>query len=1532
MFIVDSSCNQEELVRLLKERLKSLATSIFDYVVIANDIPSDQRTSRAPFLFDFVKLIPLVGVIDFDPSSERDGLYKCVTARLDDNNPHPPLQPLILHHDDCERHFTRSFNKMFRKTQVLHAAHQLPWIFANEREGELERLDESMWFCQCKGNVDIALRMMKEQFPHVVAMFLVFGESAIKEMAWLVDSVFSLFKLLQSSKSEKRLLILCDEQSTVDSLVMSCSMRHEVVRSHCVAGLPWKIVGEVITELTGTIPEADGAKFLLTSSDVITPVSRQKLSEWRSIEVLDYYESKKPVPKYRITEIRDNFYKGERVSWDNLKLNHDVKRVLAFKVKQCVQDRLNARSGQLSAGRLIKVPISITIVTILHRPGTGGSTLAKRIMWDLHQETKCRCAVISGITEKTLQHLEELQRFGEKNSHGGECLPLLLYWDGDDADQFSNLVLQLSKRLVRGVVLEVKALSYDMDEDEIEGDATFIVPTELKQAEVTGLKAIIWKLEQSQDKRNKLLQDVDRDRRLFYFGLRLFGKHYNQERLMLYVNRRLNEMSYIEQQLLQFCSFVYIYGHMSIPRSCFKDTYLSKSAEDVEHFSMRSISPSCSDLLLEIQETTDKYVYYGWRPAHRLVAEIILNEKDLVQTAIDFMSTTLQGQSYGTKYLAEVACELFSKRTYFHKGDEWYDEYDEIATDFYRHKPQQTKSSRYSLFITEVLDSNKYDVDTAVALWFTLCTFVRENPYAWQHFARFLALQIRDGDVKPFLRDYICELLSRKITANEYYSLQLIPTDDIRLGYLQGSESAKSDDSAEGDLSAKSGEGDVSDRDGFAVALECIREAHTLQPNVSAIHCTEGLIYKTKLDCYAGDVNVSTTDVEQALTITNSAFEAFKKAQSCLQKYRNWYPLVGEIQVGIKMLQILKGWSAFEKRYYTRDGLSFEAYVSGEFTEFPESLSPQHEKLLKSLVQRILHLLHSVFQHESAVHADRSTEEPIQRRWRSAVLAASELQIQFYKTLSFKREEIYADKSRWEHNPKMREMLSDAILKDSQENPFSSWNSLPSRIMKKLIDLLMPVVKQKGHKVGSSTVVMLVRACLESDLDKPPPWSDIVELIHNCCIDFPKSEWAFMFRGMIHFPFPNDQHLFVANPKLAIESFRDCELLMQKKPFQFKRARPRYFVGRNRGEYVFVPYSRVSHWGGSLERHKTEGLYLNSPEWWRSHPAWTRLARLQGIRQDARMINYKGIRIRMDRDPNPNSEGREKLWFCVGFTVQGPVAFDALDEETYANLCDAEANGEIPDFEHIIKEKMAERSAATDSNRTADNTGRQSSQNREVTAAVTSRRDVARATDSSVSPTFQNKKTIVKQKPNTSDDTPKVRSRTRQSATGRDTTTPDLPPTTRDSETAHHDDECEPSLETAIASVSASARKMTGNVSPTSAASVVTLSPKPKGDAAAFSQEVDQHAPPSGRKKLDNPEQEQSSHKLQRAFSIAGISGLSDESVRKVAAKFGAFKLRRHKKESAVLVFESPKDAESAYSGLSTAFKGRYVEVKWERS
>jgi hypothetical protein len=1569
--------DEVDTVRLLKEKLKALSTSVFNFMLFTNSIPPDMRTIRPPFPFNFLKLLPWVTVVDFDPNSESDGLYRCLTTHVEEGG--CALSPLPFHHDDCNEHFMSS-SRMLDKAHAFSAAHQLPWIFANGREGNRERVEDYwMWFFQCHSNIDFALRQTNDKFPHLVAMFLVFGDSSIQEMASLIDSVFSHFKLTQSIvASAKRLVILCDERGTAEILFDACKVPY--VRNHCVAGLTWDVVGKIVTELTYTFPQtADCDKSLLTCSGSTTQVPLKRLREWKGIEVLDCFEGERKVEKDRISIIRDNFYKGEPVSWNNLKLDHDVKRDIAKKVRECVRDRLVARSGELDEKDPTKLTVSIGVVTILHQPGTGGSTLARRVLWDVHQEVKCRCAVLDGISDNTLQYLADLQTIGEKNPR--DSLPLLLCWDGDDIDRnnFLNLVLQLSKNGVRGVIIEVKALSHkSFDESEYlseKNKKTFLVPSELREEEVIGFKQIIFQLEKDPDTKSRLLENIDIGRRLIYFGLELFGNSYNQQKLKNYVLDRLQRVSHVEQQILRFCSFVYIYGHLAIPRRCFTDILLVDAAggSDLEQF--ESLTPMCFDLLLEVTETAGRHSYFGWRPAHQLVAEVILKDQDRVRTAIDLMMTMLRGRSWAMQCLATVTCDLFCKRVYFHQGDEWYDEYDDIATDFCQdgvrfkrsdqsHHPKPPRSSRYSLFITDILESEQYGRDVVVALWFTLCTFVRDNAYAWQHFARFLALDFGGEHVESLLCHYISELLDENIRMEDYGNLQLFPEDDVRQPVLE--------------RNCKNSEEHPS-LDGFTLALKCLQEAHHLEPNTSAIYTTEGLIHKTKLESFSTQLkncrNASVEDIDEALTIAFSAINAFKTAQTCRQRYRNWHPLVGEIQVCLKVLRIIKDSPFFEKKYFTQDRASFESFVSSEEVELPRelsSLSLEQSDFLKGLVPRILRNLHSVFQHESALYADRSSEEPVQRRWQVAVVAASELQMEFYSILALKTDLIYNRRERWENNPRMRELLCDATLKDRLENPYGSWQNVPPRYLHRIIHLLMPVVKQKGHNVGCSMMVALIRACLEIDTEneKQPKSRDIAKVIHNCCVSFPHSEWAHMFQGMIHFPFPDGQNL-LANPKIAIESFRTCDAIMDRKPFILKRARPRYFVGKTvNGQYRIISLCRVSSWLGKLEQHRTEGVYLKDPLWWRSFPAWMRLARLQGTRQGGTLVNYQGISIRIDQDRHYCPEGgRDRLWFCVGFTVQGPIAFDPIDETTYRNLCEKEERGDIPTFESVTEGRRIKAMASAASDKvdyscrrprvstpnSSDTHSRDAGDNIRPTGHRPRGNFVNNATvQDEISPECNSPAEIVQEDAGNAVKTEYSEVYVQQAA--------GLPDTASDSAPVSLKETDRVSVESAVTTQTSQSKTPRALVAPQMSGAMCTATSDgvqtKKGTkrkqknrssrslsvegATGYSTECQKrkenivqdesnskNAPsPAGTPVKSKHVAGKSSTRPGYDLRLHGIGGLSDSTICGVAKTFGPYKLKRNQRDSAILSFQFLRNAETAKEALPLAFEGREITVQ----
>ena len=72
----------------------------------------------------------------------------------------------------------------------------------------------------------------------------------------------------------------------------------------------------------------------------------------------------------RETAITQGFYRGETVSWLELDIGVDVDREIAADLREAVEnDLLNRDSRRIS---------------LHHYPGAGGTTVARRIAWDLH--------------------------------------------------------------------------------------------------------------------------------------------------------------------------------------------------------------------------------------------------------------------------------------------------------------------------------------------------------------------------------------------------------------------------------------------------------------------------------------------------------------------------------------------------------------------------------------------------------------------------------------------------------------------------------------------------------------------------------------------------------------------------------------------------------------------------------------------------------------------------------------------------------------------------------------------------------------------------------------------------------------------------------------------------------------------------------------------------------------------------------------------------------------------------------------------
>ena len=101
----------------------------------------------------------------------------------------------------------------------------------------------------------------------------------------------------------------------------------------------------------------------------------QKLSANRLHERTDKYEI---TERYEIyNEVRDNFYKGETVTWISLNQGHAISRTVEPEITQSIEKLLKKRKAEP------------TKCILYHSSGAGATTLARKILWELKARYPC---------------------------------------------------------------------------------------------------------------------------------------------------------------------------------------------------------------------------------------------------------------------------------------------------------------------------------------------------------------------------------------------------------------------------------------------------------------------------------------------------------------------------------------------------------------------------------------------------------------------------------------------------------------------------------------------------------------------------------------------------------------------------------------------------------------------------------------------------------------------------------------------------------------------------------------------------------------------------------------------------------------------------------------------------------------------------------------------------------------------------------------------------------------------------------------
>lgn len=1180
---------------VLRERLRELNHKEYSYILVANKLPAQYRGTAHMSFLQNISWVAVFDLFDSSSSSKHDGLHYALNETTD--APRAKIRTLD------------EFKEVTPDKDALISTRGTTWIFSNE---EMQKGD---WIKCSKDCLYRALSAYKQCFlpGRLVCVFLCFGEGAVYEMADIMESSFSIL----GNSASSCVTIISETRPVAEAFIKASKPSLQRELGECsVTGIPWTLLKEIVREMVGpsNFEERGATTELPYFTGQLKEVLNKTVHSWNDLEV---YSPNPPLPSSAevIEKERDAFYKGAQASQINLFHNQSIPRSLEKDVNSKVERALKSLSkGNVDANYHVKT------VTVSYEPGSGATTLCRRILWNKRRDY--RCAVVKAITSSTDFQIEELQSIAYDDKNVSFSLPVLVLVDNFPESDVCALTEHIMKRQTKCVVLTTLPISKSATNRKFE-----FTLGKLDDLETNLVKNILINITNDSEKRREAEQVLEREKRFIWFGLELFGREYLKikERLQNHIHSIL--MAFLgdsrgeHKMLLDICCFLNKYsdGCVILPHSVVLDLLYETSSWAKQHCpDIQDVHEVFGGLLLEEQNETNGY--YGWRPAHSLVSEVVTSRISVEEIAILSLEKICKGKAYVIKFLRQQVFRLFLDRKRISDPvflEEQAVDDGAVGTDFENEVfGFYGKRTRYSPVIVDILDK-EINIQGALKVLLTICekaTQTEEKAYAWQQLARFMGYEMRANSMDK--QDDLHKRLYNAMRKERPVELPM-------------------------------------PRTGIDAAHVAVDIAVSLQPSYTNHYTTKGVLYLSQLRDYKLPLLRS---LPEAIEICRKALGVYDKALET-SRGTNHFSMIGKIQAIISLLEIVKDLPCFHSEDKT-----FMSYLKkGEVPpEMENELSLDERDYVQSLSSTTLDLLNELFGNLKLKQTTTYDENEL-RGLNNAKIRASNLRRKFYEVTGFDKRELSSEEYSMRlssttipelavYQQKVQDIL---FIKD--ETPYSAW----SKLSDSEVDLIYQLLRSLCLRGRGSHNDMLIcsKACLQL---KDRPHVDELDKIVTIWVEkFPNSEWAHLFNYMIHFPIPNGSLAPYNSSTKA--SIRKCGRIVQEKAGSgFRKSGAEYFLGKGIGLNAIV---------SSQEFRWLETKWKTKTEFWRGKEPSERLERVQGQKDvgSKGIISYQGIQLHFDNTLYPN-ESKDDLWFYVGFTVAGPYAYDPVDNDTYAAL------------------------------------------------------------------------------------------------------------------------------------------------------------------------------------------------------------------------------------------------------------------------
>ncbi len=406
--------------------------------------------------------------------------------------------------------------------------------------------------------------------------------------------------------------------------------------------------------------------------DLDIPLKRSKylfLSEYLEIlykgcENIPQELPEKEVKKFENDHLK-SFLKGNFISFESLHYGHDATRSLTSKL----------------CNRIQKIS-SCQIVQICHSPGAGGSTIARRVLWQLHTDKPCAIVKMDYLNNNSSCTTEMIdskfvanlsERIGEIANLCDDAPVILI--DGNSRKVINlsdHLVRKLSADGFRAIILRVVHPHGNEKESDnyFPKKNDFMVQSILEEDQhdlnkfKSTYKDYLERFEMSQNPR------IENLTRVFHFPMMAMLEEF--EKLKGIVKESLDivkEKEPVHYEVAILVAFIQIYANRETPASVV-DSYFSKKNDARKEYKRLKLSSDLLSLMVskkarskekwigskkhwsdgeeESEEEEEQQVFDFYTFQHPRVAHIVIehSERNLDEMAIEFVEKYIEEDEY----------------------------------------------------------------------------------------------------------------------------------------------------------------------------------------------------------------------------------------------------------------------------------------------------------------------------------------------------------------------------------------------------------------------------------------------------------------------------------------------------------------------------------------------------------------------------------------------------------------------------------------------------------------------------------------------------------------------------------------------------------------------------------------------------------------------------------------------------------------------------------------------------------------------